>query len=104
MDIISAGVAAMGTITVGVTGTGTTVGGGVTDTIIAGITATIIAGITGTIIITATGGNPSEKGRQLGGPFFLRQPASTAFDTALAVTIQRRDYLFKCRHKGLTFA
>ena len=70
MAIITAGVAAMGTTTVGVTGTGTTVGGGVTDTIIAGITATIIAGITGTIIITATGGNPSEQGRQVGGSFF----------------------------------
>ena len=69
MDIISAGVAAMGTTTVGVTGTGTTVGGGVTDTIIAGITATIIVGITGTII-TATGGDPSEQGRQVGGSFF----------------------------------
>jgi hypothetical protein len=60
MDIISAGAAATGTITVGVTGTGTTAGGGVIDTIIAGITGTI----------TAAGGNPSEEGRQNWRPSF----------------------------------
>ena len=66
-DIISAGVAAVGTITAGVTGIGITAGGVITGTIITGITG---------IIITA-GGDPSEKGRQIGG-LFLRHAVSTA--------------------------
>jgi hypothetical protein len=88
MDIISAGAAAVGTITVGATGTGTTAGGGVTDTIIAGITGTI----------TAAGGNPSDKGRRVGGPFFATT-SEHGFRTALAAMA----YLSKFRHEGFTF-
>jgi hypothetical protein len=76
MDIISAGAAAVGTITAGVTGIGITAGGVITGTIITGITG---------IIITA-GGDPSEKGRQIGG-LFLRHAVSTASDAALAATV-----------------
>ena len=42
MDIISAGVEATDTITVGAIGTGTMAGGGVIDIIIVGVTGTII--------------------------------------------------------------
>ena len=42
MDIISAGVEATDTITVGAIGTGTMAGGGVIDIIIVGVIATII--------------------------------------------------------------